>query len=137
MDKKSLEKNLANLERELLALQTAHDVGLGVVDFYEITMTGTMQQMQGQGYYYVYILVWVKDGERFNPFVQYWQEREEQGFVDSSYELLKNDEGNHFLISFIGFVPSTISAKMVSTSQLDWRVSYDTQEAMAWVDWEA
>lgn len=34
MNEKSLEKNLANLERELVNLQTAHEVGLGAVGFY-------------------------------------------------------------------------------------------------------
>lgn len=34
MNEKSLEKNLANLERELVNLQTAHDVGLGAIGFY-------------------------------------------------------------------------------------------------------
>ena len=34
MDQRSLEKNLKNIERELVNLQTAHAIGLGAVGFY-------------------------------------------------------------------------------------------------------
>jgi hypothetical protein len=35
MDERSLEKNLKNIDRETLALQTAHEIGAGAVRYYE------------------------------------------------------------------------------------------------------
>lgn len=43
MDERTLQKNLANLERELVNLQTAHEIGLGVVKYYRYTGTSSAQ----------------------------------------------------------------------------------------------
>lgn len=67
MDNKSLEKNLANLERELVALQTAHDVGLGAVGFYEYEGDYyTFPSDLGYGAYSA-LLITVANGERTDP----------------------------------------------------------------------
>ena len=72
MNDKSLEKNLANLERELLALQTAHDVGLGAVEFNTYSGEAPARQWMPDwpSSHFIAIMMEVIDGEPLNPIIQ-------------------------------------------------------------------
>lgn len=72
MNEKSLEKNLANLERELVALQTAHDVGLGVVEFntYYGEAPARIWSPDWPNSHFIAIMMEVIDGEPLNPIIQ-------------------------------------------------------------------
>lgn len=79
MNEKSLEKNLANLERELVNLQTAHDVGLGAVRFYEFGEFTTSYFMVGDTRVYI-VLCEIDEGENLAPMLQCWTDHSTVGF---------------------------------------------------------
>lgn len=133
MDQKSLEKNLANMERELLALQTAHDIGLGAVDYYEYTIpvelsyTGTM--------YRAFILINIKDGEGTFPFMQEWRKLPTATYSPYTVDfgILNNSSGDKFLLALISFYQETANELITSSSQLEYKISYDADEATRWI----
>lgn len=125
MNEKSLEKNLANLERELIALQTAHEIGLGQVRYYEYNgyLVPTLS------YSVVYILINIKSGERTDPLLQF--------FVSMNVALDGILRSNVYTGRYLGRgycieqIPS--AWKIVSTSQIEYEYSYDTAEAEEWI----
>ena len=131
MDSKSLEKNLANLEREILALQTAHDIGLGAVGFYEYEGDYmTFPNDLGYGMYSA-LLITVQDGERPDPVMNV--------FVSSIYE--DNSTGFAFVERFsptkfdtfamrpMGQLPQIqMHYKVVSSSKLNVKPCESEQE---------
>lgn len=125
MDQKSLEKNLANMERELVALQTAHDVGMGMVRYYEYDgyLNPTLS------FSVVYILISIKSGERNDPLLQFYTSRN----VALSGILRSNVYTGRYLGRgyCIEKIPS--AWKIISTSQIEYEYSYDTAEAEEWI----
>lgn len=137
MNEKSLEKNLANMERELLALQTAHNVGIGEVDYYKYTMKGTPQSMGS--YYRIFFLIKVKDGELPYPFMEGWEQTDKTLGNEGTlvgYTVYKNSTGEKFMVPALDWNPDEVKFVMVSTSQLEWTYTYDEDVAKDWIDWE-
>lgn len=125
MNEKSLEKNLANLERELVALQTAHDVGLGVVRYYEYD--GYLTPISSYGF--SYILINVKSGERLNPLIELYVSRN----VAVPGIMRSNVYNDRYLAR--GYCIEQIASewKIVSTSQIEYRYTNQTAEAEEWI----
>ena len=137
MNEKSLEKNLANMERELLALQTAHNVGIGGVDYYKYTMKGTPQNRGS--YYRIIFLIKVKDGELLYPFMEGWEQTDKTLGNEGTllgYTVYKNNTGDKFMVPALNWNPDEVKFVMVSTSQLEWTYTYDEDVAKDWIDWE-
>lgn len=137
MNEKSLEKNLANMERELLALQTAHNVGIGAVDYYKYTMKGTPQNMGS--YYRIFFLIKVKDGELLYPFMEGWEQTDKTLGNEGTllgYTVYKNNTGDKFMVPALDWNPDEVKFVMISTSQLEWTYTYDEEVAKDWIDWE-
>ena len=128
MDKTSLEKNLANMERELVALQTAHEIGLGSVIYWEYGGTTTPVQMD---YRRILIMVGVKSGEKLNPILTC--------YTDTGYfpQIYKSDVyDDRYLFSVVGFSDfTTFTWKLVSTSQVYYNYAETLQEASDWMGW--
>lgn len=129
MDSKSLEKNLANLERELVALQTAHDIGLGVVKYYQFDDVATPVH---DTYYYVWLCINVKDGERLNPMLNWYIDDTQN--ID--FNLMVKSEtypGRYALIVLSIFSTPSIQWRLVSTSQLEYYYASSAEEVEAWI----
>lgn len=128
MNEKSLEKNLANLERELVNLQTAHEVGLGTVKYYNYS--GRVDAQIDASYYYgVYVLIEVNEGERINPFMELFV-----NFEANFASLLKNQSGTRYLINSYDIFEYTLVWAVVSTSMISWHYAYTLQEARDWLN---
>lgn len=134
MNDKSLEKNLANLERELLALQTAHDVGLGAVGFYEYSY-------DAQSFFYNYgqffiLMIDVLEGEREDPLMNV--------FISSIYEtndvgfaMINRENSMKFLAVIIRpfyYTAVNMSYKVVSSSKLNVKAATSFQEYEDWLN---
>lgn len=133
MNEKSLEKNLANMERELIALQTAHDVGLGNVDYYQYSILFSL--VDTGDYYQGYILINIKNGEKTFPFMENWRAISsiyvEPYAID--FGIMNNSSGDKFVIAYISFYPDNVNEVVVSTSQIEYRITYDVNEARNWI----
>lgn len=112
MDKKSLEKNLDNLERELLALQTAHDIGLGVVRYYEYSGTSSGAKL------YILLDIEVAQGERAFPFMNILIERQSGGRIQYNAVWQEGSDGMKFAAQCGGLGQVIIDWKIISTSKL-------------------
>lgn len=127
MNEKSLEKNLANLERELVNLQTAHEIGLGSVIFWELV--GSTTPLDLPSVYAVIILVNVASGERLNPIIDFYYSESLFSYVVKSdiypdrYAVILTDINFHPIVSW----------KIVSTSKLEYHYGQSEQEAEDWV----
>lgn len=130
MNEKSLEKNLANMERELIALQTAHDIGLGSVIYWEYNeVSGTLVN----NYSVSYIKVKVKDGEKEDLIIQF--------FADTSKvaqpTIYKSDvyQGRYLLyaINLDYQVITYFNWKLISTSQIEYSDATSEQEVIDWL----
>lgn len=130
MNEKSLEKNLANLERELVALQTAHDVGLGVIRFYEYSEAGVV--VFEDDYYYCWILLNVKEGERLNPDITVYLD-DSGDYVWTSTVKSETYPGRYAIVVLSIFQKTSILWKIVSTSQLEYHYASSSQEAEDWI----
>ena len=128
MDERTLQKNLANLERELVNLQTAHEIGLGVVKYYAIGDSTWVNTPIGD-YYGVYVLIGVDDGERSRPFLELFVNSE-----TSFAPLLAGASGNRFVINTYGMFAYQFKWKIISTSKVSWHYSTDTNEARNWLN---
>lgn len=72
MNEKAFERDLKWMERELRALKTDHERGLGVFDFYRESLSYTAEALPPSvlPLRYFYVAVTVADGEPTPPFVQ-------------------------------------------------------------------
>lgn len=72
MNENDFEREIKWMERELLALKTDHERGLGVFDFYQETVEYTAEALSPSVFplRYFYVAVTVADGEPTPPFVQ-------------------------------------------------------------------
>lgn len=128
MDKTSLEKNLANMERELVALQTAHEIGIGTVKFYkygEYTQHLIPYGSMALGL----ILFEAKDGENINPLLQAYTdmirvETVKSSVIPNRYVL--------YLASSFDWAPG-ITWEIVSSSLLNWHYADSIQDAEDWL----
>lgn len=135
MNDKSLEKNLANLERELLALQTAHDVGLGAVGFYEYEGDYmTFPSDLGTGIFSV-ILVDVLDGEREDPVLNVYTSSI-YGGNSTGFAQVERVNGTKFdyYDSRLGSTQVQMHYKVVSTSKLKVKACESEQEYLDWLN---
>lgn len=112
MDEKSLEKNLKNIDRETLALQTAHEIGPGAVRYYEYSgsSSGTV------GVYGLSIRV--ATGERAWPFMRVLMHKRN---VLTETAMLWTDmqDGMSFEAYIYGFGLAVCDWKIISTSRLE------------------
>lgn len=128
MNEKSLEKNLANLDRELVALQTAHDIGLGNTIFWEYTGTGqTLYQN-----IVCFIKLKVKDGEPINVILDYYVDTAKVGTGNIIKSTTYNDRYILYAMS-IDFTMKTFNWKLVSTSKVEYAQLSTAQEAIDWL----
>jgi hypothetical protein len=112
MDERSLEKNLANIERELLNLQTAHDVGLGSVRFYEYMGSEAATNV-------IRLRITVQDGERSWPFMVVMMERENDWRAEYNILVPANNDGTEFIAQVGALLDDVVTNwKIVSTSRL-------------------
>ena len=129
MNEKSLEKNLANMERELINLQTAHDVGIGVVKFYkygEYTEHWFPLGVYGR---IVLVLFEASIGENPNPMIQTYTDMITVETIKSStlpnryalYYYFSSDWGNG------------ITWELVSSSLINWHYANSIQDAENWL----
>lgn len=72
MDGRAFERDLKNMEREVLALKQAHKFGLGVFQFYKKTLSYTAPAIPSSAFplRYFYVAVTVAEGEYTPPFIQ-------------------------------------------------------------------
>lgn len=139
MNEKSLEKNLANLERELVNLQTAHDVGLGAVGFYSYSANFWTFTYSGEQYGWpiAAVLIDVLEGEGGDPLMN--------SYISSIYG--DNDPGfanmeRHNSKKFSIFVqrlgntlpPIYMQYLVVSSSRLRVKAAQSYQEYVDWLD---
>lgn len=127
MNEKSLEKNLANLERELLAVQTAHNIGLGVVRYWEYADT----LVTGE-YIVAFICANVKDGERLNPFIEFYTDSSKAAQATIIKSITYPER---YALLAIALEPSGMEMdwKMVSTSQMEYHYVYTVEDAEEWL----
>ena len=140
MDSKTLEKNITNLERELVALQTAHDVGLGAIEFYSYTGIAPARRYSEDWpeSHYLAIMITVHDGEPLNPVIQ--------GYIQADGIGNKTSIGNYMMqhsnskFSFfdaglgIGLPPvSQYLYRVDSTSRLDIEIAESLEQYEEWV----
>lgn len=136
MNDKSLEKNLANLERELVALQTAHDVGLGAVGFYEYQGEGDTFYSQGVSGQIFALLIDVDDGDRLDPllnvFVSSIYGNNQTGFA--YVERYNSAKFDVFILR--PFIQETfrLQYKIISSSRLIVKVAESGEEYEEWLD---
>lgn len=128
MDQKSLEKNLANMERELLALKTAHDVGLGNVNYWEYNDKATTL-FEGV---VSYIGVQVKSGEPLNPIMAFYVDTSLVGVDNIMKSQTYSDRYLLYAIS-LSFARVTYHFKLTSTSQVEYFEIPTGSEAQAWL----
>lgn len=134
MNEKSLEKNLANLERELVNLQTAHDVGLGAVGFY--TYWANFLTVGMDGFQYGIVLIDVLDGERGDPLMDVYVSSI-YGNNESGYAYAERVSGTKFDIYVMRpFYAQVIELqyKIVSSSRLNVRAATSYQEYVDWLN---
>lgn len=136
MNEKSLEKNLANLERELLALQTAHDVGLGAVGFYEYQGEGDTFDFQGINDQMFILLMDVDDGERLDPllnvFVSSIYGNNQAGFA--YVERYNSAKFDVFILRPFTQETFHLQYKIISSSRLRVKVAESWEEYEEWLD---
>lgn len=136
MNEKSLGKNLSNLERELVNLQTAHDIPLGAVDYYEYRVSFRMTHYEG-AYRIAYLLVGIKDGELPFPYLEKWgvSQINVNNYV-LDFGFINNDSGTRFVVIFLalGNDDYDVTQIITSTSQLVTRVTYSQSEAEEWLE---
>lgn len=129
MNEKSLEKNLANLERELINLQTAHEIGLGSVKYWEYSENGRIIELEYV--YAVIVLINVAAGERLNPIIDFYAD------LNADFrEIVKSNiypNRYAFIMMTLDRGAQSILWKMVSTSKLDYHYGNSSQEAEDWV----
>lgn len=128
MDKTSLEKNLANMERELIALQTAHDVGIGTVKFYKYGEY-TQHLISYGSRAYCLVLFEAKDGENINPLLQSYTNI-------INVELIKSTVIPNRYVLYLAFsfdLALGITWEIVSSSLLNWHYGDSFQEAEDWL----
>lgn len=140
MNDKSLEKNLANLERELLALQTAHDVGLGAVEFYSYTGTTPARRYSPDwpDSHWVAVMITVHDGEPLNPIIQGSIQADGIGNKASigGYMMRHSDSKFSFFDAGLGIGYSPVTRylyRIDSTSRLDIEMAETLEEYEDWV----
>lgn len=129
MNEKSLEKNLANLERELVALQTAHEVGLGNVIFWEYsgTAVAVYEDM------ICYMAVQVNAGEPLNPILNFYVDTSIAGVSNVMKSATYNDRYLLWAVSFAPGATPSFAFKLVSTSKVSYWNLATPQEALAWL----
>lgn len=130
MDNKSLEKNLANIERELLNLQTAHDIPLGSVKYIEMAGADPASILYGGIVYAFYMCINVAQGERLNPFIETYINREEAFEV---YFLKSSTYADRYCWIVYSTDNNYVHWKIVTTSKLDYFFASSTQEAEDWL----
>lgn len=131
MNEKSLEKNLANLERELINLQTAHEIGLGSVEYYEYILTPSI--LDNSGSYVTGTLVEIKAGERVWPLIQIWGEI----YPICVPQLRKaSNNGDRFVIYSVDLY-NTPSPKfrVITSSQITYTYASSVQEILDWLNY--
>ena len=131
MNGKSLGKNLANLERELIALQTAHEIGLGSVEYYEYILTPPV--LNNDGSYVSGTLVEIKQGEKVWPLIQVWGDI----YPLCVPQLRKaSDNGDKFVIYSLDIwdTPSP-RFRVISSSQISYRYASSVQEILSWINY--
>jgi hypothetical protein len=127
MNEKSLEKNLSNLERELVALQTAHEIGVGVVEYYEYNAEPPV--FEEDNTYHAGALIEVADGERSWPFIEFWG-----GSEDSLEPFMQyREDGRRFAIYTNDIYQRIIRYRIVSTSILNIHYAQSIEEIQDWV----
>lgn len=141
MNEKSLEKNLANLERELVALQTAHDVGLGAVEFYSYAATTPARRWSEDwpNSHFLAIMITVHDGEPLNPVIQGYIQADGMGNIPSigNYMMQHSDSKYSFFDAGLGIDAPIVTQyfyKVVSTSRLDIEIAESIAQYEEWVE---
>ena len=136
MNEKSLDKNLANIERELINLQTAHEIGLGAISFYSYTddfYTFTVSTGSGDMQAAV-VMVDVVDGELTNPLLNFYVSsingNNSSGFTNIeqysprkyAFIATKAFTGAHIHMYYLVCSSSKLSVSVASSYQdyLDW-----------------
>lgn len=113
MDERSLEKNLKNIERETLALQTAHDIGPGLVRYYEYSGSSA-ENVGAYG-----LAIRVMQGERAWPFIRVLM-RKRNDMVSETVMLWTDDQdGMSFEAYVYGLGRAICDWKIISTSRLE------------------
>lgn len=128
MNEKSLEKNLANLERELINLQTAHEIGLGSVRYWEYDDYATPVQLTYV--YAVIVLIEVSQGERLNPILDSYSA--DVIFAEVYKSNIYENRYAYIMTTIYSSVHS-VHWKIVSTSKLNYHYGYSEQEAEDWI----
>lgn len=112
MNPRSLEKNLANIERELVNLQTAHDIGLGLVKYYQYSGTSSTARV------FLSLNIDVADGERPWPYMNVLIERRSSSGLQYSAVWQLDNDGTKFRAQCGGLGEYYIDWKIISTSRL-------------------
>lgn len=128
MNEKSLEKNLANLERELVNLQTAHDIGLGSVRYWQYSGVATALYNN----FICYMAVQVKQGEPLNPVLNFYVDTEIAGVANVIKSTTYEDRYLLWAVSLASGTPK-FNFKLVSTSQVSYWELATPEEAEAWL----
>lgn len=138
MNEKSLEKNLANLERELVNLQTAHDVGLGAVgfyiyqgDFWTFTYSGEWDDFP-----VAILMIDVLSGERADPLIDLYissiYEDNTSGF--SNAERVSSTKFDFYVSRLLYSGRIHMFYKVISSSRLSVRAATSYQDYVDWLN---
>lgn len=113
MDERSLEKNLKNIDRETLALQTAHEIGAGAVRYYEYSGSSS-------GNVGVYGLsIRVVTGERAWPFIRVLMRKRHDIIAETAMLWTDAQDGMSFEAYIYGLGLAICDWKIISTSRLE------------------
>ena len=128
MNPQSLEKNLNNIERELVNLQTAHEVGLGSVQYwnYEGANPAVYEDTV------LYLKVWTKANENPAAILNFYTDSDIAGL---SGVIKSTTYQDRYLLLAFSFAPGTpiINWKLVATSQVEYAQLNTPEEAIAWL----
>lgn len=136
MNEKSLEKNLSNLERELVNLQTARDVGLGGVSFYTYTAHFWTFHLEEGDWPMTFVLIDVLDGEQADPLMNVYISSI-FGTNDSGYANIERVNSRKFdLFVQRPFYTQDIQMEyiVVSSSKLRVKAAESYQEYVDWLN---
>lgn len=113
MDERSLEKNLKNIDRETLALQTAHEISAGSVRYYEYSGSSS----GAVGAYGLSIRV--ATGERAWPFMRVLMRKRNGVITETAMLWTDAQDGMSFEAYIYGLGLAVCDWKIISTSRLE------------------
>lgn len=134
MDNKSLEKNLANMERELLNLQTAHDIGLGAMSFFQYEGNYSTYHSEYGGTRFD-LLIDIEEGERTDPIFNIYVSSM-YGTDYNGFDYTERVSEKKFIVGFfaLGDIPIDMYTKIISSSRLRIKSATSIKEVEEWLN---